>query len=233
MTKRYDWLLFDADNTLFDFHRCEGQALQLAMEDIGLSFVPKHHDLYRQINIQCWQEYERRIISKEELRLKRFLLFFDAVQIEADPETFGTGYLQHLSTAAFLLEGALELLEQLKSNYRLALVTNGLKEVQRPRLEAGALNPFFEAIIVSDEIGYAKPHRPFFDYTFQEIGSPDKDKVLIIGDNLHADVKGGLDYGIHACWYNPEAVDRTEDVEPTYEIRSLGELEGILSGENL
>ena len=228
MTDRYDWLLFDADNTLFDFHRCEGQALHLALEDIGLPFLRKHHDLYREINIQCWQDYERHIITKDELRLKRFLLFFEAIGIEADPGSFGSNYLHHLSTAAFLLDGALELLQQLQPRYRLALVTNGLKEVQRPRLEAGALTSFFEAIIVSDEIGHAKPHRPFFEYTFQEIGVPDKERVLIIGDNLHADIKGGLDYGIHACWYNPGAAEKTEEVEPTYEIRLLRELDQIL-----
>lgn len=228
MTKRYDWLLFDADNTLFDFHQCEGLALRRAMENKGLSFLPQHHDLYREINVQCWREFERRVITKEELRLKRFLLFFEAVDIRTDPAEFGTEYLKHLSTAAFLLDGAIELLQHLQPHFRLALVTNGLREVQRPRLTAGALNPFFEVIIVSDEIGHAKPHRPFFDHTFREIGGPDRKKVLIIGDNLHADIKGGLDYGIDACWFNPEGKAKAEGIQPTYEIRVLEELKRIL-----
>lgn len=228
MNDRYDWLLFDADNTLFDFHRCESHALQLAMADFGFTLLPEHHELYREINLQCWRDYERKLITKEELRLKRFLMFFEAIDSPTDPALFGTGYLHHLSTAAFLLDDALEVLQRLQSRYRLALVTNGLKEVQRPRLAAGGLTAFFETIVVSDEIGYAKPHRPFFEYTLNQIGGPAKDRVLIIGDNLHADVKGGLDYGIHACWFNPQKVPPTEAVEPTFEVSTLKELEVLL-----
>lgn len=222
--KKYTWLLFDADNTLFDFHRCEGEALRLAMERIGISFDGAHHQLYSRLNKQCWKDFEEKKISKEELRLRRFELFFAAINCEADTEAFGTDYLGHLAGAAFLFDGALDLLENLRRDFRLALVTNGLKEVQRPRLEAGKLTDYFEAVIVSDEIGYAKPHAPFFDYTFAQIGQPAKDQVMIIGDNINADIKGGLDYGIHACWFNPEAEELPAAIRPTYEIRRLDEL---------
>ena len=220
----YDWLLLDADNTLFDFDRCEGQALQLALADKEIAFSADHHPTYNVINQQCWRDYEDKKISKAELRLRRFELFFDSIGVSLDPDEFGRNYLVHLSTAAFLLDGALDLLGKLQANHQLALVTNGLKEVQRPRLEAGALRDFFDVIIVSDEIGHAKPHAPFFDYTFEQIGRPEKERVLIVGDNINADVKGGLDYGIHACWFNPGKKEKPQHIQPTYEIRQLHEL---------
>jgi YjjG family noncanonical pyrimidine nucleotidase len=220
----YDWLLLDADNTLFDFDRCEGQALRMALADKNIPFSADHHATYNVINKQCWRDYEDKKITKAELRLRRFELFFDSIGVSLDPDEFGRNYLVHLSTAAFLLDGALDLLGKLQVNHRLALVTNGLKEVQRPRLEAGALSNFFDVIIVSDEIGHAKPHAPFFDYTFEQIGRPEKDRVLIVGDNVNADVKGGLDYGIHACWFNPDKKEKPQHIQPTYEIRQLSEL---------
>lgn len=220
----YDWLLLDADNTLFDFDRCEAKALQSALADHGVPFSADHHPIYTQINRQCWRDYEEKKITKAELRLRRFELFFNSIGVSLDPGKFGRNYLVHLSTAAFLLDGAVELLEQLQAGYHLALVTNGLKEVQRPRLEAGALTNYFEVIIVSDEIGHAKPHAPFFDYTFEQIGHPQKERVLIVGDNINADIKGGLEYGIHACWYNPQKRESPLTIKPTYEILHLGEL---------
>lgn len=225
---KYSWLLLDADNTLFDFDRCEGSALQRALEDHSVPYSENHHPVYNTINKQCWRDYEDKKITKAELRLRRFELFFESIGVSLDPDEFGRNYLVHLSTAAFLLDGALDLLQKLRTDYQLALVTNGLKEVQRPRLNAGALGDFFDVIIVSDEIGHAKPHAPFFEYTFEQIGRPDKDRVLIVGDNINADVKGGLDYGIHACWFNPHAQDKPQHIQPTYEIRQLGELLHLL-----
>ncbi|PHN07633.1 YjjG family noncanonical pyrimidine nucleotidase [Flavilitoribacter nigricans] len=226
--KSYDWLLLDADNTLFDFDRCEGQALQLALAEHGVPFADDHHPTYNVINRQCWRDYEEKKITKEELRLRRFELFFNSIGVSLDPDQFGRNYLVHLSTAAFLLDGALETLGKLQANHQLALVTNGLKEVQRPRLEAGALNGFFDVIIVSDEIGYAKPHAPFFEYTFEQIGRPEKERVMIVGDNINADIKGGLDYGIDACWFNPGQQDKPHDIQPTYEIQNLSQLLSLL-----
>lgn len=224
MQPSYDWLLFDADNTLFDFRQCERLALQAAIESIGLSFVDDHHAIYSEINHACWRDYELQKISKVELRQRRFRLFFAALEEKGDYQDFGRTYLERLSAAAVLIDGAAALLDRLRKHYRLALVTNGLKEVQRPRLRRAGLISLFEHIIVSDEIGHAKPHAAFFDYTFAQIGQPRRERVLIIGDNIHADIGGGLDYGIHACWYNPQRAAAVEDIRPTYEIQRLEEL---------
>ncbi len=224
----YHWLLFDADNTLFDFDRSMRQALQDAMEAAGITFRQDFHPIYEAINTQCWSDFEHGKISKAELRTRRFELFFEAIQIELDTERFAAEYLFLLSQITFLIDGADVLLESLHQEFKLGLVTNGLTEVQRPRLAKSGIQEYFDIVVVSDEIGHAKPHAGFFDYAFQQMRQPPKQEVMIIGDNLHADIRGGLDYGIHTCWYNPQQLENDLNVQPTYQIKELMALKDLL-----
>ncbi len=229
----YQWLLFDADNTLFDFDRSMRQALQDAMESAGVTFQQDFHPIYEAINTQCWSDFENGKISKADLRTRRFELFFERIQVALNADHFATEYLYRLSQLTFLVEGAAVLLESLHREFRLGLVTNGLTEVQRPRLAKSGLQHFFDVVVVSDEIGHAKPHAGFFDYAFQQMRQPHKQEVMIIGDNLHADIHGGLDYGIDACWYNPQQLPNDLNVQPTYQITALMALKDVLDGNQI
>lgn len=224
----YQWILFDADNTLLDFSRSEREALQLAFEDAGLPFDDAHHALYHRINKACWEAFERGKLGKESLRTRRFELFFEAIGREEDENRFAETYLAFLGQTGHLVEGALSLLQALDGRCRMAVVTNGLKEVQRPRLAQAGIEGFFQAIVVSDEIGRSKPDSAFFEFTFQQIGHPPKESVLMVGDNLHADIQGGQDYGIPTCWFNPSRQNNEGDARPRYEIGRLVELLDIL-----
>lgn len=230
-TTSYEWVLFDADNTLFDFTAGERASLQQALEDEGLEFSDSYHALYHRINKECWSDFEHGRISKEQLRRERFVRFFgDLGQRGIDADGFAANYLAYLSQTGQLLDGAQPLLESLQNRYRLGLITNGLKEVQRPRLAASGLGAFFEVVVVSDEIGVAKPQQAFFDFTFGLMGQPAPNQVLVVGDNLHADIKGGLDYGADACWYNPDGHEPLPDIRPTYQVKTLHELARMLVG---
>lgn len=223
---KYTWLLFDADDTLFDFHKSQGSALQQTLEECGLPFSPEFHGLFAEFNNQVWREFERGEINHFALRLKRFRLFFDETRLNGDPQTISPLYLRNLSQGSHLFDGAEEVIRTLKKSHRLALVTNGVKEVQRPRLAKSAIADCFEQIFVSDEMGAAKPSRAYFDAVFDGIGQPPRDAALIIGDNLNTDMQGGLDYGIHTCWYNPGGL--VSDLPVTYTIADLKELIDLL-----
>lgn len=223
---KYTWLLFDADDTLFDFSKASANALQWTLQQCSLPFEPAFTDLYSRFNHQVWQEFERGEITSLELRVKRFRLFFDETRLNGDPQTVSPLYLRNLSLGADLLEDAEKVIRSLKDDYRLALVTNGLKEVQRPRLENSTLRDCFEKMFISDEIGAAKPSHGYFDAVFRDIGQPPKESVLIIGDSLTSDMQGGTDYGIHTCWYNPK--EKTSDLALTYKISHLKELVSLL-----
>lgn len=219
---KYSWLLFDADETLFDFPKSEASALKRTLEEAGLFFQPEFASLFSGFNEQVWRELERGEITRPELRVKRFRLFFDETRLNGDPQMVSMLFLQHLALGTDLFDGAEEIIHKLKETHQLAIVTNGMRQVQRPRLEGSAIRDCFKKLFISDEVGADKPSREYFDAVFREIGQPPKESVLIIGDNLNTDIKGGIDYGIHTCWYNPKG--KKSDLPITYKIRDLKEL---------
>jgi 2-haloacid dehalogenase len=223
----YQWLLFDADNTLFDFNLAEVKALENAFAEFGYAYNGTTGDTYRIINKQVWEQLEQGTITATALRTTRFLRLFDAIGIQGEPEPFSEAYLRHLANCGDLIEGAESLIQQLSQSYRLALITNGLADVQRPRLASSPLQPYFETITISDEIGVAKPDPAIFDVAFGQMGNPEKTAVLIIGDSLSSDMQGGLNYSIDTCWYNPE--NKPTEMPVTYNIQRLDELKTILT----
>jgi putative hydrolase of the HAD superfamily len=222
--QKYDYLLFDADNTLFDFHASETYALKKVLAGLGIDCNQGHIDNYRVINHTVWRDFENGKLKKKHLRSRRFDLFFQELGVNADVDRVAREYLEHLSQTAFLINGAERLLEKVSQNHILVLVTNGLKEVQRPRLNRSTIKHYFETVVVSDEIGHAKPDAAFFDYVFNEINYPDKSKVLMIGDNINADIRGGLDYGLDSCWYNPDDKPLEDGIHPTIIINDITRL---------
>jgi 2-haloacid dehalogenase len=223
---KYLWLLFDADDTLFDYPRAEAAALQRTLEESGVRFQGKILAIYQKFNRQVWGEFERGEIDALELRTKRFRLLFEEAGIPCDPDPFSPRYLQNLAGCSQLFEGVPEVLDSLSAHHHLALVTNGLKDVQRPRLAGSAIAPFIDKIFISEEIGAAKPEPAFFEAVFRGIGLPAKKEVLIIGDSLTSDMQGGIGYGIDTCWYNPEG--NSTDLAITYQVRHLHQLLDLL-----
>lgn len=228
---RYDWLLFDADGTLFDYDLAEDKALRETFAEMNLAYEPQYGETYRQINRQIWSDFEQGRITAAALRVRRFALLFEALGAAADPQMFSNCYLARLAQAADLLDGAEAVVRRLRGHFRMALITNGLKEVQRPRLNSSAIAGLFDAVAVSDELGAAKPDPRFFDAVFSCIGSPPRDRVLVIGDSLTSDIQGGINYGLDTCWFNPLGKPADPRFPASYEIRSLAQLPDLL--ENL
>lgn len=225
----YQWLLFDADGTLFDFEKTEVVAFQRSVEDLGYTYQSEYLPIYQEVNKALWDAFERGEVAQDVLKVKRFADFFEAVGLEGDATEFSQRYVGHLAEGHYLLDGAEELAKTLAQTHRLIIITNGLKEVQRPRFEKSSIHGYFEAIIVSGEVGAAKPGTKIFDAAFEAMGNPVKSETLIIGDSLTSDMAGGINYGIDTCWYNPDGKKRSDATDLTYEIRVLDELVRLLS----
>ena len=225
---RYDWILFDADGTLFDYDRAESSALEATFEQFGLRFPPEAAETYRGINGEIWQQFEQGLISQEQLRWQRFELLAEALGMDFEPEIFSSHYLHNLAQGTHLIEGAEQVLEALHDRVDLMLITNGLKEVQRSRLARSTIGHYFPDVIISEEVGAAKPHPQIFDVAFQRMGGPARDRVLIVGDSLSSDIQGGSDYGIHTCWFNPGGRPRPDQLRIDHEIADLCELLDLL-----
>ncbi len=225
---KYDWLLFDLDNTLLDFTKASDIAFREALLDFGFEDPGTYYASYKKINAKIWEAFENKEITAERLRSERFNRFFDKVGLTGDGGAFNALYITKIIENTFLLNGATSMLDDLKASAKLAIITNGLKEAQRPRIKEAALNSYFQTIIVSDEIGFAKPDPAFFEFTFANIGQPNKDRVLVIGDSLNSDIKGGNRYGLDTCWFNPSKKLNQSEIKPKFEISQLSEIQNLV-----
>ncbi len=224
---RYQWILFDADDTLFDYAKAEEQALESAFTAFGVTLETGHVELYQEINHRIWQSFERGEITLPELKIRRFEQLFEAAGLEGNPARFSASYLEGLAQGTYLIDGAEQVVHDLHGRIGMVIVTNGIQDVQRPRLAGSTLNGCFADMVISEEIGIAKPEPGIFDAAFSKMGNPDKHDVLIVGDSLTSDIRGGSNYGIDTCWYNPERKPRVNDVTITYEIHQLSEVVDI------
>ena len=228
---RYDYLLFDADNTLFDFDRAEERALQATLEFFGYPLDSDTRELYRTINRVLWRRLDLGEISRETLVVERFALFDRAMGGGRDAAALNRFYLDRLSEGAELLPGAEALCRSLAPRATLALVTNGVARAQWGRLARSALNGLFPYVFISEEVGWQKPQREFFSHVCSAMAIRDRRRAVVIGDNLISDVQGGLQSGLDAVWFNPNGLPNPTQVRPTWEARSFSALEDYLCGE--
>ena len=245
MTK-YKYILFDADGTLFDYHRAESESLRKTFEHYGIEDKDSEISaLYNKINHKCWSMFEKKQLTLDQLRVKRFSELIEEGRLGSiDPLEMGEKYLGYLAAAADMIEGAPELLEKLYGNYSLVMITNGISEIQHSRIKEADIGKYFDAVIISDEVGFQKPASEYFDITMEKIGNPDKSEVIIIGDSLTSDIAGGNRYGIDTCWINIKNSEPvcpyntkikagkeglSDDFTPDYEVNNLFQIIEIVS----
>lgn len=227
----FDLLLFDLDETIFDFHRAEEFALGEAFRGLDTSVPEGYLEHYRRVNAEMWRKYERGEIDNEGLRVERFRRFLEDQGIAADPVAFGELVIAGLGRASFMFEGAKELLQDLRGPYRIAAITNGLPEVQRSRLSLAGIAELFEYVAISEEVGFMKPHPEIFATVFERLPGVRPERSLIIGDSLSSDIAGGRAFGLRTCWANFRGAATPAGAEglPDFVIRELSELPGLLA----
>lgn len=224
----YKFLIFDADHTLFDFDQAEKDAIEKLMMDFGFTKDPSLLSIYKDINHILWKNYEKNLITQEEIKFERFRLFFDKINLSEDYKVSAEKYLVYLSQGCDLLEGALDLITNLKKRFKLGLLTNGISSVQHPRHKNSTLNGMFDTIVVSGDIGINKPNPEIFQVMAQKADFYKKNQMLMIGDSLTSDMKGGLNFGIDTCWFNPQKNPNRTNIKPKYTISKLEEIYGIV-----
>jgi 2-haloacid dehalogenase len=226
---KYKIILFDADDTLFDFHRSEKHAFEQTVRAFGIPYDESFHlKAYREVNAAIWKEFEDGRIAQSVLKVERFRRFADLLHEGFNPADFARSYEENLGNACFLFDGSIELVECLHREYRLAIVTNGLKSVQENRIGNAPIAWCFETIVISESAGVSKPDPRIFEIALRNLGHSVKNTVLMVGDSLTTDIRGGIGFGIDTCWYNPSGKDNNTGIRPTYEIAVLADLVKIL-----
>lgn len=225
----YKFLLFDLDHTLLDFDLAEDVALRLLLEDAGVEDIKAYQDYYIPMNKALWEDLALGKISKDDLISSRFAKLFAHFGQEVDGNLFAAKYQEFLSQQGQVYAGAKELLEQLKkSDYRMLAATNGVTYIQKGRLAQSGISSFFEKIFISDEMGYHKPEKEFYDFIEKAVDGFEPSQALMIGDSLMADILGGNNAGIDTAWYNTKKSSNTSFAKPTYTISNYQELMHIL-----
>ncbi len=224
-------LLFDLDDTLFDFHASERESLKDTLVHFGIEPTDEAIALYSEVNRGQWKLLELGKTTKPQLKIDRYRIFFEMTGVDVEASVAADFYENRLSRSAILTEGAEELLDALRGKYRLYLITNGFSVIQRGRLAASGIENYFDGIFISEEMGADKPTLQYFDKCFAQIDGFDRSESLIIGDSLSSDIKGGLATGVRTVWYNPHG-DTASNIIPDFEIRTLAELEDLLEGMN-
>lgn len=225
----YRTFLLDLDHTLFDTEGSEKVAFEQTVTAAGVPEALAHFSTYQRINLELWSAMERGELDPKLIRDLRFERFVAECELDANPEQMADDFVAGLGAYGDLYDGAREVLEQLCTKTSMALVTNGFSEVQRSRIARLGLDEYFDAVAISAEVGAGKPDVAIFDFVFESLGSPSRESAVMVGDNLSADIAGGVNYGIATCWYNPARCARGSGHRIDHEVNDLQELLSLVA----
>lgn len=224
MLKDWDWILFDADDTLFHFDAFAG--LQRLFQQYDVQFSRADYDDYQAINKPLWVDYQNGAISALQLQDQRFESW--AAKLDVTAQDLNSGFLSAMAEICTPLVGAVDLLNALKGRVKIGIITNGFTALQQARLERTGFLGVFDLLVISEQVGYAKPHPAIFDYALTRMGNPARERVLMVGDNPDSDILGGINAGLATCWLNAEGRAQPEGINPTWQVTSLKELQDKL-----
>lgn len=226
----YTCILLDVDNTILDFDAAERQALTEMLARYELPCDSQVCDVYHEVNQQLWNGLAKGELTRNKLFAVRFSRFMKAMGLPDNGKSaeMNETYENLLSTHADLIPGALQALAELSEVATLAIISNGTVHVQQPRIQAAGIDRYMDGIYISEKMGAAKPSAKLYDMILKDLGLTNRSRVLMVGDDLLADIKGGLNAGLDTCWVNFKAEENKTDITPKYEIHSYEELYQIV-----
>ena len=224
-------ILWDVDGTLLDFLAAERASIRACFERFGMGkCTDEMISRYSKINAGYWKRLEYGEISRDEVLLGRFVEFFDREGIHTDAAAFNDEYQYRLGDTICFIDDAYELVKRLRLRVKQYAVTNGTYTAQKRKLTRSGLLELFDGVFISEQVGFDKPRPEFFQHVFERIPPFAKDEMLIVGDSLTSDMRGGNAAGIKCCWYNPQHAENDAGVRIDFETDDLRRVEDIVSG---
>jgi YjjG family noncanonical pyrimidine nucleotidase len=226
---KYLYLLFDADDTLFDFPKASDRAFDSMCRTNHIPNTPETRQLYYDINQVLWDAFDRGEVTKEFVTLERYVRFLRALNLQRDPAQCNQDYLTALGQSVFPLPYAEEVCRTLAARgHHLYIVTNAVASVQRKRLKICPFGEAFDGAFISEEAGASKPNKAYYDYIRAQVPGISAENTLVIGDSLTTDIRGANNAGLPCCWYNSSGKARKDGFHIDYEISDLRQLLDIV-----
>ncbi len=227
---KYKLFLIDLDDTLLDFQASEKLCFLKTLNYFGIhDAIDSIHQTYKLENNRLWVQVEKGEIKKDFLKVERFKKTLDHHNLDFSPAQMSEYYLSELPLNVVLIEGAVELCENLKKIGQIGILTNGIKETQNARIQNSKLSSLIDFVAISDECGHAKPDIRFFEYAMTKINPESKNTILMIGDRLEADILGANRFDIDSLWFNPHNLAESNTAKPTYVVKNLSEILTVLN----
>lgn len=227
------YILIDLDDTVYDFQKAENLAIRKTLSGFGILPTDAVVKRYSEINKDCWRMLEDGTMTRDEILVERFRRLFSELSVDADSDRVRISYEENLSECAYFVDGALEMINSLRGKYTIAIASNGTARVQDKRIEKGNIAELFDYIFISERVGATKPSPLFFDSCLAAMGACNRDEVLILGDSLSSDIKGGINAGIHTCHFRKSGGADENGIKAEYTISRLSELGAVLDDLNL
>ena len=226
---KYPYLLFDADDTLFDFSKASSRAFSIMCQSNHIPDTPAVYQLYHDINAVLWDSFDRGEITKTFVTHERYVRFLKALDLNRNPSKCNHDYLTALGQVVFPLPYAEAVCHTLaERGHRLYIVTNAVASVQRSRLKNCTFGDLFIDAFISEEAGASKPDKAYYDYVCTRIPAITAENTLVIGDSLTTDIQGANNAGLPCCWFNPTRKSASCDFTIDYEIHDLRQLLDIV-----
>lgn len=228
----YNCVLLDFDETLVSFKESEAISISKVYNKYGIPVTEENLQFYHDENERLWREFENGSIKKKDIQKYRFSKVVEKFGMKPNmAEQMNRDYVNYLKNSAILYDGAIEFLEDIEDHVTIAIVTNGIEAVQQNRLKLSHVIDFVDGVFTSEKSGYNKPDKRIFLNALKTLGIENNKKVLVVGDNLMSDIKGGINAGLDTCWVNFENAENTTGITPKYIARDFTELKNIILGE--
>lgn len=217
---RYQAMLIDADNTLFDFNESEKRAIAELFQKYSIT-DPAAEKVYHESNSRQWKLLEKGETTHDRLMVDRFRDFIAAIGMGADPWQMCNDYIDALSRQHILIPGALEMVAEVAQHMPVAIVTNGIKQIQKARFGRSPLMEHVKALVISHEEGVDKPDPRLLYIALEKLGGIAPENALMVGDSLTSDVQAAINAGMDACWYSPAGKAAPEGMNIKYTITDI------------
>ena len=215
----YQWVLFDADETLFNFDAQAG--LTHLFIQYNVEFTDADYQEYQAVNQALWLQYQAGEISAQQLQITRFQAWAKKLVVPA--EQLNADFLDAMAEVCQPINGVIEMLDELSSKAKIGIVTNGFTALQKKRLANTGIDKFINLLVISEEVGFAKPERKIFEFALNKMANPKPQNVLMVGDNLDTDILGGNRMAFDTCWFNPHSKVNQTRLKPTFTLKHFSD----------